>query len=414
MSKPIAVLVLAAATIARAQSPSLDDVVARAIAHSPDLRALEAAVTEARANAALGDAFRPAASVAATPGYASGLPTAILGQVPAIGMVEAHRLLYDATTRAEQIETASQVDAAVARLESRKREVAHVAADLYARVAADAALVASAKRRVTAYETIAARTEALRREGRARDLDVDRATLQVSSANRTALQAKTRFDLDQLRLSHLAGETRTIVPTAADVASPFPAGSVAQAEANDPELRSLGSRIEAFRSALGWRERLFQPSIAAQVQYLRLFDRYSRYYLNFKPDDFSVGATVTVPVWTGGHRAAASARLAAQLQQLTAQRDARRSEIELALREAEAEVVQAVAENELASRARSVAAESVRLAEELAREGRGEVNDVPLAQIALADAEDDVANATAHLIAARTRLRVVLGELPRK
>jgi outer membrane protein TolC len=121
-----------------------------------------------------------------------------------------------------------------------------------------------------------------------------------------------------------------------------------------------------------------------------------------------------VPVWTSGHRAAGSARLAAQLQQLAAQRDARRSEIELALREAEADVIQAFAENELAARARSVAAESVRLAEELASEGRGEANDVPLAQIALADADDDVANAGAHLITARARLRVVLGELPRK
>ncbi len=413
MSKPIALLLLAAATIAPAQTLSLDDIVARAIAHSPELRALDAAVAEARANAVVGDAFRPAASIAATPGYATGLPTAVLGQVPAIGMVEAHRLLYDASTRAEQIETASQVDAAVARLELRKREIAQSAADLYARIAADAVLAASAKRRVTAYETIAARTEALRREGRARDLDLDRATLQVSSANRTALQAKTRFDLDQLRLSHMVGETLSVTPTAAEAALPFPAGSMAQAEANDPELRSLGLRIEAFRSALGLRERFFQPSIAAQVQYLRLFDRFRRYYLNFKPDDFSVGATVTVPMWTSGLRAAASARLAAQLQQLTAQRDARRSEIELALREAEADVIQAFAENELAARARSVAAESVRLAEELAREGRGEANDVPLAQIELADADDDVANATAHLVTARARLRVVLGELPR-
>lgn len=413
MSKAIAVLLLAAATIAPAQTLSLDDVIARAIAHSPELRALEGAVGEARANAALGDAFRPAASIGATPGYATGLPTAVLGQVPAIGTVEAHRLLYDPSTRAEQIETASQVDAAVARLKSRKSEVAQSAADLYARVAADAALVASAKHRVTAHETIAARTEALRREGRARDLDLHRATLQVSSANRTALQAKTRFDLDQLRLRHMLGEMLNVTPTAANAALPFPVGSMAQAEANDPELRSLGSRIEAFRSALSLRERLFQPSIAAQVQYLRLFDRFRRYYLNFKPDDFSVGATVTVPMWTSGRRKAASARLAAQLQQLTAQRDARRSEIELALHEAEADVVQAVAENELAARARSVAAESVRLAEELAREGRGEANDVPLAQIALADADDDVANAGAHLVTARVRLLVVLGELPR-
>lgn len=409
----LALPLFATTTMVGAQTVSLDDVIARAIAHSSELRVLEAAVAEVRANAALGDAFRSSASVAATPGYATGLPTAVLGQVPAIGTVEAHRLLYDASARADQIEAASEVDAAVARLERRRREVAQSAAELYARLVADAALVASAQRRVSAYETIFARTNALRGEGRARDLDVDRAALHVSAAKRSALQAQTRLDLDQLRLRRLAGETLNAAATVApDTTSSLPKESFASAETNDPELRSLASRIEALQRAVILSGRFFHPSVAAQIQYSRLFDRFRRYYLNFKPSDLSVGATVTLPVWTGGHRAAASARLAARLQQVTAEREARRTEIELAVREAEADVMLAVAENELAVREHSVAEESLRVAEELAREGRGEVNDVSLAQIALAAADDGVANARAQLTIARARLFIVRGDLP--
>ncbi|HEX9493477.1 MAG TPA: TolC family protein, partial [Thermoanaerobaculia bacterium] len=149
---------------------SLDDAITRAIARSPELRALEASVAEARATASLSDAFRPAASIGTTPGYATGLPTAVLGQVPAIATIEAHRLFYDRSAQAERLAMMSEVDAAMARLESRKRDIAMNVAELYARAAADSKLIASAERRVTAYDTIASRTDALRREGRARDI----------------------------------------------------------------------------------------------------------------------------------------------------------------------------------------------------------------------------------------------------
>ena len=141
-----------------------------------------------------------------------------------------------------------------------------------------------------------------------------------------------------------------------------------------------------------------------------MFDRYGRYYLNFKPDDFIVGATISLPIFSSGRRAATVARVNAQLQQILAARDARRTELELSLREAEADRNQALAERDLAARAHAVAEESLRIAEELVGEGRGEVNEVPLAQITLADADDEVANAAAHLAAAQMKLMILRGE----
>jgi outer membrane protein len=382
---------------------SLQDAVTRALAHSPELRALEAGVAEARANAEMSDAFRSAASISTTPGFATGLPTAVLGQVPAIATVEAHRLLYDPSARVDQIGMASQVEATIARVESRRREIALSVVELYARVAADQAQMGWANTRVAAHETIAMHTQALRSEGRARDLDVDRAALQTARAKQLASLARNRLELDQLRLDRMVGEP--VVPGEGD-----PSLTLRMTE--DPELHSLDIRIEALQRAVAIEHRLFKPTIAAQVQYARLFDRYGRYYLNFKPDDLTAGATVTLPIWFGGHRAAAAARVNAQLQQLLAQRELRRTELDLTRREAENDLSQAVAEADLASRTRAIARESLRVAEQLAREGRGEANDVPLAQIALADSEDAVADAQAHRVTAQSRLLILRGELP--
>jgi len=389
---------------------SMQEAVTRAIAHSPEVRALEAQVAQARANATIADAFRPTASISTTPGYATGLPVAALGQVPAIATIEAHKILYDTSARADEISARSDADAAESRLESKKREVAQNTVELYARLTADVTLVISARHRVDAYQTIAAHAEALRKEGRVREVDANRAALQLAAANRAALQAQSRLELDQLRLERLTGEAN-VEPTLSRLP---PAESrryvLADVQANDPELRSLDKRIEAAQKVLASENRLFKPTIFAQVQYSRLFDRYGRFYLNFKPDDFSAAANVTLPIWTSGRRSAAVERVNAQLQELIALREARRTELELTVREAETELQQALAEQNLAQQTLVVARQGLTIAEALEKEGRGEVNDLPLSQIAVADAEDEVANAEAHVAAARARLLIVRGD----
>jgi outer membrane protein TolC len=391
---------------------SMQEAVTHAIAHSPEIRVLEAQLVQARATATIADAFRPTASVSTTPGYATGLPVAALGQVPAIATVEAHKILYDASARADQIGAQSDVDAAESRLESRKREVAGNTAELYARVAADGALATSAQHRVDAYQTIASHADALRGEGRARDVDVNRAALQLATAKRAALQAQSRLELDQLRLERLTGEQFTVtLSEAKGLIHRDPSLTLRMTEENDPELRSLDKRIAAAQTVLASEDRLFKPTIFAQIQYSRLFDRYGRYYLNFRPDDFSAAASLTLPIWTSGRRSAAIARVNGQLQELIALREARHTELELTLREAETDLQQAAAEQNLAEETLVVARQGLQIAEELEKEGRGEVNDLPLAQIAVADAEDAKTIADSHLTAARARLLIVCGDL---
>lgn len=390
---------------------TMRDAVARAVGHSPELRVLQARVDQARASTAMNDVFRPSASLSTTPGYATGIPTAVLGEVPAIATAEVHKIFYDTSAKAQQLDAEAEADAAQSQLDAQRREVARITAEMYARVVVDRSLAASARQRADAYQTMASRVEALAKEGRARDVDVNRATLQVASADRTLLQAQSRLELDQLRLDRMVGEHVDVDNLFVGKGRREAAGEGRErAESNDPQLQSLTKHIATLEGMIASERRLLKPTIAGQIQYSRLFDRYGRYYLNFKPDDLSAAATINLPIWTGGRRAAAIARAQAQLQELVAMRDARRTELELNVAEAENDYRQALAESDLATRARNVAQEGLRIAQSLAEEGRGEVNDVPQAQIALAEADDDLANATAHVAIAESRLKIIRGD----
>jgi|SRR5581483_1210007 len=409
-------LLFAAAALS-AQPLTMREAVDRAVASSPELRGMRAAVAEATAGSMLAQqAFRPSASISTTPGYATGLPVSVLGSVPAIGTVEAHQVFFDITSTANVLTARSDVEAANAELNARTRETARTVAELHARVAADQIVLDATRRRVTAYETIVSRVTAMRREGRARDLDVNRAAVQAATARRAELQAETALQLDELRLRHMigwpAGQPMQIVPEPLPASVPIPADDLAVARANDPALRSLAIRIEQLRRATALQRNLFRPTVAAQMQYSRLFDRYGRFYLNFKPDDFSIAATIDLPLWTGGRRAAIVSRLMAQSEQAAAQLQQRKDEVEIEVREAEAGLKDAVAERELAGRVHELASETLRVAEATAKEGRGEANDVTLAEAALAEADQEVASAELHLRVARVRLAVVRGELP--
>ncbi|HYM62308.1 MAG TPA: TolC family protein [Thermoanaerobaculia bacterium] len=419
----IAALTLAfASNVANAQQPTptpltLDEVVRRAIAYSPDVRALRASVDDSSASALLArQAFNPAMSVSTTPGYATGLPIAVLGQVPAIGMIEAHKVLFDSSASSDALVAGVDVDAAKAQLEARRRDVAVTAAELYAQVAAGEILVEAAGHEVAAHQTMLERTQALAREGRARDIDVERASLDIEIAQRKKDSALSAASLDELRLRRLidwpSDQPLHVAPLSSITDTVSAAGdNLAAALASDPELNGLDLQIEQLHRAKELQRRLIQPTVAVQVQYARLFDFYASFYDKFRSDDASIGMSVTIPLWTGGRRATAAARLLAQINRLGAERESRRNALEIAVREAEADLRDAEKENRLSARVQSVARESLRLTQILAAEGRGTPNDVPQAEVALADADGHFAKSCVHLASARAKLMTFRGEL---
>lgn len=413
----IAAMAIASGTAAQTPPPlTIQQAIRMAVDRSPGIAAARAAQREAAASADLArSAFRPAATVSSTPGYATGLPVAILGSVPAIASIEAHETLYDNFVRSDALSATAQEDARAIDIENATRQTAEAAAQAYAKYAADRTMVANARDRTAAMRAELTRVTALVAEGRATQLDADRAQLLVDRAENQAAAVAMANDVDEARLRQLTGwSTPGAVPIATaglDVPPGTLEDQLAAAGANDPEMHHLDRQLSILHQSVSILRHPFQPSIQAQTQYSRLFGRYSRFYREFRADDFSIGASVVIPIWTGGRRAASIDRVNAQLLRLEAQKASRRDAIETAVREAESNLNTAQGELRIALRAKVIAGEGWRIGKLLAQEGRGDPNGVTASEVELADANDEIARAAFHVTAATARLLSLRGEL---
>jgi len=417
-------LALTSAPLAAQTSPpppgplTLTAALERARARSPEATIARSEAEEARANARLaGAAFRPEAYLTTTPGYSSGLPVLVAGQVPSIFGLALRATLYDPSTRAVELSTAADSDAREAALARSEAAVERAVTTAYARVVSDRRRTEAARRALAGREAIFRRTSALKSEGRATELEVSRAELDVLRAKQRLLDRNLGADLDTLELERLvdwpAGSPLELSddPLAA-VAPPPPSNNLDVVRTADPEVRALDKQIDELGRAAKIRSRLFQPSVVAEAQYLRLakYNNYDQYFVKFQENDFQVAVAVSVPLWTGGRHGDEGLAAKARLDRVEAQRRARERDLELVVRRAETELVRTSASAAVARSAEAWAGESLRVAKALAEEGRGNPSDVDVAEIAAADAAEDAANAADAELAARLTLRELRGQ----
>ena len=428
-NRTIGVLVLAAAGLAGAPpapgqvSPSepltLKRAAQMALVHAPEVAVSRAEAEEAASAARQARAeWRPQAFATTTPGYSTGLPVLVAGQVPALFGFEVRQSLYDPLRRARTFDAVAASAAARGSFERTAAAAARAVAMSYARVWAGQRRVADARRRVEAREAQARRVVSLQREGRRTDLDVENAALQVARAKQKLLDQQGELEIDRLELARLIDWPAGVPlapsedPLAALPAQPG-ADNLAAARAFDPELRALADRIDALQRSASLFLKSFRPVIEGEVQYLRLanFNNFDQYFVKFKENNFTVGVSVVLPLWTGGRFGESKSAANARLARAEGERRLRERDLELAIRRAEAEAARAAAEVSLSSRALGVAREELRVARALADEGRGDPDAVETGEIAVTDAEDQEADAGQGLVAARAKLLELTGEL---
>lgn len=410
MNKPALLLTLALgagspAFSQNARTVTLREAVAAALARSPDLAAAEASGSESAAGARLArDAFRPTAVVAASPGYASGLPVAVVGQVPAIAGVDLRQTIYDPALEAGALAAqAAQVERAGA-LEAARTEAARSVVALYARCRADRAQAESAVRRVGAAEELLRHVEARRTEGRETELAVERASLALARARQKQLDAESERDLDERELKAAIG-----APPAQEISLPDDASAVlasadgdpARVVENDPVLRALEREAEILDALRRVQARPVAPVVQAEAQYWRLSNRYAKYYNQYKADDWSVALAVAVPIFSGGRVTEERLRSESAWKRAEARVRERRQLLEIVVARREAALARATSAASLARRARGVAEEAAREAEAVAGEGRGSADAAAESRAALADADDELARAERDRASAR-------------
>lgn len=391
-----------------------------AVARAPGLAGARAASEEGAASADLArdEAYHPAAYFSTTPGYTYGLPTLVVGQVPSIFAVEVLQPIYDPVRRSAALRaqaSASSLGASLA-LSCRATMEATVAA--YGRAYLDGVRVEAGRRRLEAAEALARRTTALYEEGRRSELEQENATLQAARARQKLLNAESDRDLAELELKRLigwpgsapmrlAGDPDAVVPelTAKE--------NIDSVRAADPELASLQREVTLLGQSMNIESKRWMPTVVASASYRRLakFNNYDDYYRNFTPDSVAVGVSVIVPIWTGGRFEDGRRQARARFDRAEADLRNRESDLDMAVRRAEAAVSRTIAERSISRRARGIV-DRTRSAEELlVREGRSELVDLDEKEMDLADADEDAAQASIDSMIERVRLLSLRGEL---
>jgi outer membrane protein TolC len=416
---------LASALPASGQTPPAGPLTLRRAAELALARAPEAASALARAAEAGADAraasarFAPQAFATTTPGYSSGLPVAVAGRVPSVFGVEVHQTLYDPARRAEALEARARAEAFEGASARSGAASARALVLSYGRNWSDRRRIENARRDLEAREAVLRRVAALAREGRKTDIETEQAGLEVARAKQTLANREAERDLDRLELAWLVDSPRGEPLQAAEdplaaLPEPAPGDHLAAARTADPELAALDGQASTLERAATLQKRAWLPVVQAEGQYMRLsnYNNFDQYFVKFKSNDWAVGISVAVPLWTGGQLRHGQTAADARVEKIRADRRGRERDLELAVRRSEADLSRARAEFQLSSRALAAAKEGLRVAQALAAEGRGEADGVDLGEIAVAKAEDEGAEAGQGLLAARARLLELRGELP--
>jgi outer membrane protein TolC len=417
---PLAVRAQTAPQTPPAAEPlTLRHAVELALQRAPQIGSARAAAEEGSASAELArDQFHPSALFTTSPGYTYGMPSTVVGRVPAVVGLEIRTAIYDPTRRSAALQAQATESALGATLQSSCRGAGESVVTAYARVYLDGGRIEAARRRVDAAETAARRIEALYGEGRRTELDVERARLTAARARQKLLNAQSDNELDQLELRRLVGWPPTApVVLAGDPETQIPelrsSENLAAVRSADPELRALGREVELLGKSARLESQRWAPIVEASAQYQRLakYNNYDKYYLSYTPDSVAVGVSIALPLWTGGRFEDSSRQARARLDKAEADLRAREADVEMSVRRSEAAVARTMAEQSLMRRERGLVEQTLSAQRLLVQEGRSDLDELDARALDLADADEQAAAASLDAILERVRMLSLRGEL---
>jgi outer membrane protein len=334
---------------------------------------------------------------------------------PSLGLTY---VLYDFGARAAGVD--AQRYQLIASLLSNNRTlqdtIAEVETAYYAVLAARAQVAAQTQQEAVLRTSLDA-VDVRLRGGLASRADQLRARAALAEAALVRQAAERDQAKAEAALKQAAGiaQTRTLVldwetaPPAALDASALLADMLAEAERQRPDLHALqaaaaSARAEAERArAARW------PSLSLAANTGRTF---------FLEDErtpsttYSVGVSLTVPLFDGGRLAALARAAERDAGRLQAEADSQRSQVALNVAEAYYDVRHAQAQREGVAVQFDSASESAQAAEARYHAGLGSLLELLTAQADLARARQTAAQADADWLAAFSRLNHALGRLP--
>jgi outer membrane protein len=241
--------------------------------------------------------------------------------------------------------------------ERTENDVATAVATLYVALQRAQANVDATRANVELFTKLRDLANDQREAGVATKLDSTRADVALAREQQTLLVSENQRDAARLSLLHSIGADQTLAVVLVDAlneepATETPEGALAAARSRRPELRSIEERIRSIDLSIAARRAERLPTLAAQFQ-----GGYNGNYLGDLSWNRTVGALVSVPIYTGGRISSEIAESESLRRELVLERTETQ-------RQVEEEVRRALLTLQSARNRAQVAADNVRLASE--------------------------------------------------
>jgi outer membrane protein len=257
-----------------------------------------------------------------------------------------------------------------------------------------------------------AQVEAFVAVGTRPDIDLAQERTNIANARLSLLNARTNYELARAQLNQAMGIVATTGYDVADDEIGHVEGEelgtdqlISQAIAQRPDIIALERQRDAAQATLASLKASYAPTLAAQGSVTE-----GGIALDAMVPNWSLGVTLTWPLYQGGITRAQVRETEATVQVVQAQIDAIRLQVSVDIEQSRLSVRSAKEGIDAAGEVLASAREQLRLAEGRYKAGIGSVIELGDAQLAVINASAQVIQAQYNLSTARAQLMLALGK----
>ena len=322
--------------------------------------------------------FHPTLAAGSGIAYTNGFPMSIDGAAPSIVQARARESLFNRQQSLTAAAARENERGFAISTESKRNEIAFRTASLFLDAQRSARLADLARKQVDSLEKIVEAMQARISEGRELPIESKRAALSLARGHQRVEQLVDDQDSTERSLAVVLGFSADDQVRAAAEELKAPAtppseeAAIQSATESSKELRRLQSELTAKELDVRAQKAARLPTVdlVAQWGLFAKFNNYTNYFRTFQRSNGEIGASVTIPLWSGPSVSAAAAQAEADAARVSIEMNAARNRISLETRQNFQTLHKAETERDVAHLDLDVARDQVSILLDQMNEGR--------------------------------------------
>lgn len=368
---------------------TLRQAVDRALEQNPDMALARLDEQKAAQSVRLAKApFSPTLATGSGLAYTNGFPMSIEGSAPSIVQARAREEIFNHQQSLTAAVARENMRGAEISTQAKRDEVAFRTASLFLDAQRAARLAEMGRKQVESLQKIAEALEARVAEGRELPIESKRAALNLARGRQRVEQLIDDQDATERSLAVVLGFGADDQVRAATEVLPVPTlpsseeAAIESATNSNHELRRLQSALMAKELDVRAQKAARLPTVdlVAQWGLFAKFNNYTDYFRTFQRNNGEIGASITIPLWSGPSVSAAVAQAQADAARLRIEVTSARNRISLETRQTFQTLHMAQTERDVARLDLEVARDQVSILLDQMNEGRATLQQVEQAR----------------------------------